>query len=54
MQRILILRRPPPLFVVPLPLAAPRRAVARELEQFVAKIAGSVDTPKRKICRLPR
>ena len=33
----------------PLPLAAPRSAVARELEQLVAKIAGSVDAPKRKI-----
>jgi hypothetical protein len=29
-------------------------AVARELDQLVAKIAGSVDTPKRKIFRLPR
>jgi hypothetical protein len=46
MQRILILRRPPPLFVVPLPLAAPRSAVVRELDQLVAKIAGSVDTPQ--------
>ncbi len=33
----------------PLPLAAPRSAVARELEQLVAKIAGSVAAPKRKI-----
>jgi pilus assembly protein CpaE len=33
----------------PLPLAAPRSAVARELEQLVAKIAGAVDAPKRKI-----
>jgi hypothetical protein len=32
-----------------LPLAAPRSAVARELEQLVAKIAGAVDAPKRKI-----
>jgi hypothetical protein len=39
---------------VALPLAAPRSAVARELEQLVGKMAGSVDTPKRKIFRLPR
>jgi hypothetical protein len=35
--------------VVPLPLA-----VARELDQLVAKIADSVDSPKREIFRLPR
>jgi hypothetical protein len=39
---------------VTLPLAAPRSAVASELEQLVAKMAGSVDTSKRKIFRLPR
>jgi hypothetical protein len=51
MRRILILRRPRPLFVVPLPLA-PHSAVA--LDRLVAKIVGSVDTPTRKIFRLPR
>ncbi len=38
----------------PLPLAAPRSAIARELEQLVAKLAGSVEAPKRKIFGLPR
>jgi hypothetical protein len=39
---------------VPLPRAAPHSAVARELDQLVAKSAGSVDAPKRKIFGLPR
>jgi hypothetical protein len=52
MLNILILRRPRPLFAVSLP--PQRSAVAHELDQIVAKIAGSVDAPKRKILGLPR
>jgi hypothetical protein len=54
MRNILILRRPRQLFAVPLPLRPQRSAVAHELDQLVAKIAGSVDAPKRKILGLPR
>jgi hypothetical protein len=34
---------------VPLPLRPQRSAVAYELAQVVAKIAGSIDAPTRKI-----
>jgi hypothetical protein len=54
MLNILMLRRPRPLFAVSLPLRPQRSAVAHELDQFVAKIASSVDVPKRKIFGLPR
>jgi pilus assembly protein CpaE len=38
----------------PLPLAAPRSAVVRELEQLIAAIAGAAETQKRKIFGFPR
>ena len=38
----------------PLPLAAPRSAVVRELEQLIAAIAGTSETQKRKIFGFPR
>ncbi len=38
----------------PLPLAAPRSPVVRELEQLVAALAGTAETQKRKIFGFPR
>ena len=38
----------------PLPLAAPRSGVVRELEQLIAAIAGAAETQKRKIFGFPR
>ena len=38
----------------PLPLAAPRSPVVRELEQFIATIGGTVEQQKRKIFGFPR
>jgi pilus assembly protein CpaE len=38
----------------PLPVAAPRSPVVRELEQLIAAIAGTAETQKRKIFGFPR
>src|SRR5229473_2497229 len=38
----------------PLPLAAPRSPIVRELEQLIAAIAGTAETQKRKIFGFPR
>jgi pilus assembly protein CpaE len=38
----------------PLPLAAPRSPVVREIEQLIALIAGGAETQKRKIFGFPR
>jgi pilus assembly protein CpaE len=38
----------------PLPLAAPRSPVVRELEQLTASLVGAVETQKRKIFGFPR
>ena len=38
----------------PLPLAAPRSPIVRELEQLIAAVAGTVETQKRKIFGFPR
>jgi len=38
----------------PLPMAAPRSPIVRELEQLIAAIAGTAETQKRKIFGFPR